>query len=285
MRLHSRALAGFAMIWRSNPGIALRWWAAYSSGATSFAASALSIFFLGNRMANLQAAASWPDDFCGTVRLFPLPNLVLFPNVAQPLHIFEPRYCEMLEDALQKDRMIAMALLQPGWEQHYQQRPAIASTVCIGRIISHTPTSDGRHNILLVGLRRARIVTELETSRAFRQAKVDVLNDCYPMEGDGSRQEMTASLQAVFTKFVPEGLASQASFQQLVGEPLPLGILTDTIAYAMNLPLAIKQQLLAEPNVDIRCRILLRCLRQRLEQTIVEPTGKDEEFPPQFSEN
>jgi uncharacterized protein len=235
-------------------------------------------------MANLQAAASWPDDFCGIARLFPLPNLVLFPNVAQPLHIFEPRYCEMLEDALKHDRLIAMALLQPGWEQQYQNRPAIASTVCIGRIVSHTPTSDGRHNILLVGLRRARIVTELESSRAFRQAKVEVLNDCYPMEGDSMRQEIIASLQSVFAKFVPEGLATQASFQQLVGQQLPLGVLTDTIAYAMNLPLAIKQQLLAEPNVDIRCRILLRCLNQRLDQASPEPSGK-EDFPPRFSEN
>src|SRR5690606_13957053 len=114
------------------------------------------------RMTNLQSTAGWPDDFSGRVRLFPLPNLVLFPHVVQPLHIFEPRYCEMLMDALAGDRLIAMALLQQGWEHNYLARPAIASVCCIGKIISHAPTEDQRHNILLVGVKRARIVTELD---------------------------------------------------------------------------------------------------------------------------
>ena len=55
------------------------------------------------------------ENFTGTVRLFPLPNLVLFPNVAQPLHVFEPRYRQLMADSLAADRLIAMALLQPGW--------------------------------------------------------------------------------------------------------------------------------------------------------------------------
>ena len=60
--------------------------------------------------------ASHPDDFSGPVRLFPLPNLVLFPYVLQPLHIFQPRYRELMADALHDDRLIALATLKPGWE-------------------------------------------------------------------------------------------------------------------------------------------------------------------------
>lgn len=237
-------------------------------------------------MANLQAAAGWPEDFRGIVRLFPLPNLVLFPNVVQPLHIFEPRYCEMLLDSLQDDRLIAMALLQPGWEHQYQNRPPIASTVCVGKIVSHTPTDDGRHNILLVGLKRARIISEIDPCRAFRQAKVEIQPDVYPPEDACSRKLIANSLQDVFKQLVPEGLAAQSSFQQLAGQPFPLGTLTDIIAYTLNLPLAVKQQLLAEPNVDIRCRILLRCLKQKLETTKgASTTQPTEEFPPPFSEN
>ena len=55
--------------------------------------------------------------------IFPLPNVVLFPNVFLPLHIFEPRYREMVADALDSDRMIGMVLLQPGWEHEYEGRP------------------------------------------------------------------------------------------------------------------------------------------------------------------
>jgi len=211
--------------------------------------------------------------------------LVLFPNVPQPLHIFEHRYCEMLLDSLAHDRLIALALLQPGWEHQIQSGPPIASTVCIGKIVTHTPTSDGRHNILLVGIKRGRITEELEFTRPFRRAKVELLEDFYPPDDEAERREISSALQSIFAKFVPEGLSTQASFKQLIGEQMPLGILTDMIAYAINLPLAIKQQLLAEPNVDIRCRLLLRCLKQRLESTQDSPDTVTDGFPPRFSEN
>lgn len=235
-------------------------------------------------MANLQAEAGWPDNFSGIVRLFPLPNLVVFPNVVQPLHIFEPRYCQMLEDALKHDRLIAMALLESGWEQQYLNNPPIANTVCVGKIVSHTPTGDSRHNILLVGIKRARIIRELKNDGPFRQAEVEVLTDVYPNEEAAERPKITAMLQDVFAELVPEGLISQASFQQLMGKPMPLGNLTDTIAYALNMPLAIKQQLLAEPNVDIRCRLLIRCLKQKLDAQS-SSCESDEGFPPPFSTN
>ncbi len=237
-------------------------------------------------MSNLNASAGWPEDFCGCVRLFPLPNLVLFPQVVQPLHIFEPRYCEMLSDALAQDKLIAMALLQKDWESQYQNCPPIAPTVCVGKIVSHTPTEDGRHNILLVGMKRARIVEELEAERSFRQARVEVLEDLYDPEDAVGRPALMQRLQELFSHFVPEGLAAQESFKQLVGKQLPLGILTDTITYALNLPLEIKQQLLAEHNVDIRCRILTRCLEQQLKNDSSESCGfTPDDFPPKFSEN
>lgn len=238
-------------------------------------------------MTNLQSTAGWPEDFCGKVRLFPLPNLVLFPHVVQPLHIFEPRYCEMLKDALIGDRLIAMALLQQGWESCYQARPAIANTCCIGKIISHTPTEDQRHNILLVGVKRARILKELDPRRSFREADVQVIEDLYPPDEALQRSSAMDRLQELFRHFVPEGLAAQESFQQLMGKQLPLGILTDTIAYALPIPLAIKQQLLSEANVDIRCRLLTRCLEQKINQS--DPNAPcdlaDDDFPPRFSEN
>ncbi len=248
-------------------------------------------------MTNLQSSAGWPNDFSGRVRLFPLPNLVLFPHVVQPLHIFEPRYCEMLHEALAGDRLIAMALLEAGWESNYQCRPKIAQAVCVGKIISHTPTEDQRHNILLVGVKRARIIREIEPSRSFREAEVQIFEDEYPLDEAEQRPEMIERLHALFQHFVPEGLAAQESFQQLMGKQLPLGVLTDTITYALQLPLAIKQQLLAESNVDIRCRLLSRCLEQKIHRDQGASDGvaaddngcsnnpSDSDFPPRFSQN
>ena len=237
-------------------------------------------------MTDTYSSTNWPDDFCGTVRLFPLPNLVLFPQVVQPLHIFEPRYCEMLKDAMEHDRLIAMAVLEKGWENQYLKQPAISSTLCVGKIVSHSPTDDGRHNILLVGMKRATIIEELKAERTFRMAKVAIHDDCYPPEDAAERPALVHRLQELFSHFVPEGLAAQESFKQLVGKQLPLGMLTDTITYALNLPIAIKQQLLAEQNVDIRSRILIRCLEQKIRTDGPDFSGlMSDDFPPKFSQN
>ena len=95
-----------------------------------------------------------PACFSGVVRLFPLPNLVLFPGVIQPLHLFELRYRQMMDDALAADELIAIALMKPGWEPQYEDRPSIHRTVCIGRIMTYTQLDDGRYNLLLQGIQR-----------------------------------------------------------------------------------------------------------------------------------
>src|ERR1700722_13009146 len=107
------------------------------------------------------------SSFGGTARLFPLPNLVLFPHVVQPLHIFEPRYRQLMADALADDRLITMALLRPGWEEDYHQKPPIHSVVCLGRIHQEDRLADGRYNLLLEGLWRARIREEVSGDRLY----------------------------------------------------------------------------------------------------------------------
>src|SRR5436189_2410578 len=91
-------------------------------------------------------------DFAGTARIFPLPNLVFFPHVMQPLHIFEPRYREMTADALASDRLIALVLPTPGWEDDAASAPPLHSVACLGRIIAEQKLHDGRYNILLRGV-------------------------------------------------------------------------------------------------------------------------------------
>ena len=101
---------------------------------------------------------------------------------------------------------------------------------------------------------------------------MELLEDYYAPEDTGGREALIDKLHELFSYFVPEGLAAQESFKQLVEQNLPLGTLTDTITYALDLPLAIKQQLLAESNVDIRSRILIRCLEQQVKRKKVVMT-------------
>src|SRR5262249_36873339 len=128
-------------------------------------------------------------DFSGTARLFPLPNLVLFPYVIQPLHIFEPRYRRLMADALADDRLMAMALLKPGWEGDYHKRPAIHPVVCLGKIFKEERLADGRYNLLLHGLARARVLEELPAEKPYRSARVELLADV-PVHAARTEQEL-----------------------------------------------------------------------------------------------
>jgi len=109
-----------------------------------------------------------------TIPLFPLPNVVLFPNVFLPLHIFEPRYRTMLADALAGDRIIGMTLLMPGYEADYQGRPPVYPVGCAGVITHAEQMPDGRSNVVLRGIEKFRIVEE-DASRDYRLARVEPL--------------------------------------------------------------------------------------------------------------
>jgi Lon protease-like protein len=95
-----------------------------------------------------------------TIPIFPLPNVVLFPNVFLPLHVFEPRYRDLVADALTGDRIIGICLLQPGWEPHYQARPHVYEIGCAGLITFSEQHADGRYNMVLRGLEKFRILGE-----------------------------------------------------------------------------------------------------------------------------
>src|ERR1041385_3743319 len=115
-----------------------------------------------------------PDDALdlSAVPLFPLPSVVLFPRAVLPLHIFEDRYRAMTADALTGDRLLAMALLRPGWGKGYYAKPAIEPVVCVGRIISHEQLPDGKYNFLLEGLVRAVVIKEIKVDVPYRLAEL-----------------------------------------------------------------------------------------------------------------
>lgn len=226
-----------------------------------------------------------PADFSGMVRLFPLPNLVLFPHVVQPLHIFEPRYCEMLLEALSSDRLITMSTLRPGWELDSSGLPPLSEVVCVGQVISHAPTPEDRHNILLLGLSRARIVEELDVQRPFRMAQVELIDDVYPTSGAAERMKLQQSLLDIYRRFIPEGSLAKESLQQMLSSQMSLGMLTDLISFTMPLPVVIKEQLLRTANVDARARTLLQCLGQMAEPRAEGAATEPWMFPPRFSLN
>ena len=226
-------------------------------------------------------------DFAGPVRLFPLPNVVLFPQVIQPLHIFEPRYCNLLEDALATDHLITLALLQTGWETDYEGRPPVHSIVCVGEIISHARLPENRHNVLLRGVHRARILREIPAAEfgKYRQAMVKLLPNQHDPHSAGERGDRQAKLIELFRRFLPQSAQWEQQLDQLLSRPLDLGVLTDIVAFTAGFMVERKQQLLAETNVDRRAQALLQMLEQALKhpESLLPPSRH--EFPPPFSAN
>ncbi len=214
-----------------------------------------------------------PDDFDGLARLFPLPNLVLFPGLVQGLHIFEPRYRQMTADALATDSRIALVMLQPDWEEEYDSRPAIESVACLGEIVAHELLPDGRYNLRLHGIARVRIIEEIATDQLYRTARVEVIAETAPSTSEELLRLRRLLAEAVLPQFEAEPATAQ-QLRQLFEGDMTLGQLCDVLAYALPLPPALKQAMLAEPDAAQRAIAIAEAVRLN---------GR--RYPPDFSEN
>jgi len=214
------------------------------------------------------------ERFKGKVRLFPLPDLVMFPHVMQPLHIFEQRYCDLLNAALDSDGLIAMCMLAPGWETDYEGRPALLPHACLGKVITHQRQDDGHYNILLLGLRRVLIESELPPERTYREAQVTLLDDFCFSEKDNRRETLQAQLTEKFQESLPAGQPTNPGVQELLASEIPLGVLTDLVSFAVPLDLKTKSKLLSESDIDLRAEMLLDKMHQ------ADPARPDDPGPP-----
>lgn len=190
-----------------------------------------------------------PSAFSGKVPLFPLPDVVLFPGAVLPLHVFEPRYREMTRDALEGERLIAMALLKPGWEADYYGNPPVHEVIGIGRIAEEKALPDGRYLLLLRGVARARIL-DIVRDRSYRVARVMILEDRVP---EGAEAAFRPALEDLYARRV-------AAAAEVPAGALPLGALCDRVAAALVRDAAARQALLAEEDVGLRCRRLLEAI-------------------------
>ncbi len=224
-----------------------------------------------------------PDNFSGTVRLFPLPNVVVFPHVIQPLHIFEPRYRQMTVDALAGDRMIALALLESGWEEDHESCPPIRPHACLTRIIADQKLADGRYHLVIRGLSRIRIVAENPpATKLYRTARVELLNDIGQLTS-AAEKDLKSRLAVQIQRWLPAEKSVLEQFQSLLVGDLTPGMLCDIFAFALPLDIPAKQSLLEELDVSERARKLLHHLESSDSNS---SAGSDERpFPPPFSEN
>lgn len=141
------------------------------------------------------------DQLPEEIPIFPLPGAVVMPGVQLPLNIFEPRYLNMVTDALAGDHLIGM--IQPTSETQSQEVPGLHRIGCAGRITSYSETSDGRVVLVLTGVCRFQVRAELVGRRGYRRIAADwepFAADCSET-GDavGDRGGFLASLKSYCT--------------------------------------------------------------------------------------
>jgi hypothetical protein len=183
----------------------------------------------------------------GRLPLFPLPNVVLFPHALLPLHIFEPRYRQMVRDVLGGDRLIVMARrLEP--EIEGEAPPAVAPVAGVGDVVLCHELPDGRFNIVLRGRARVRIVRELEADEPYRRVAAKLVLDDPPRNA-AELAESEASLRAFVEGLagaMPEGGALLRHVA--AAQPTP-GALVDVMASALMIDADERQSLLETTDV------------------------------------
>lgn len=198
--------------------------------------------------------------FPSSLPIFPLPSVVLFPNVFLPLHIFESRYRQMVADALAGDRIIGMVLLRAGFEADYEGRPPVYGTGCSGLITHVERADDGRFNLILRGLEKFTVHGE-EDPRAgqqYRQALVTTVDETV---NSGDRETLSHERHRLETLLGP--LFDGALAQPRLPRAMPDEDLVNALAQYLEFDPLEKLALLECRGPLARCRSMVDLLEMK----------------------
>lgn len=184
------------------------------------------------------------------LKVFPLPSVVLLPGAAAPLHIFEPRYRALVKDALESDGLIAMAQVMPGQETLVAGKPQVEDMLCVGLIGMNEVLEDGRYNLVLIGVARARVRSELPSSQLYREFEAELVEDEeVDPEVDVNLRRAVVELVARLPTQVGQRVAQVAS--RVSG-----GALADVVASTFMQDAAKRFEVLNETDVRQRIEIV-----------------------------
>lgn len=219
-------------------------------------------------------------NFGRPMPLFPLASVTLMPHAVLPVHIFEPRYRAMIGDALDGAGQIAMAVFEGvGTPAGYEGRPPIREAVCVGQIVQHDKLSDGRYNIALQGVCRARIIRELlpgETGTPYRSAMLQAVGV------DRDEDETTAAARAQIAAMMggtslSDLRESPSILKHLADEDVPTSAILELLTFTMLPDPELRYRLLAEGDMMTRATLIqteLTKLQRLLERAAPQRTSR-----------
>jgi Lon protease-like protein len=209
------------------------------------------------------------------IPVFPLPDVVFFPGTVLPLHVFETRYRAMVKDALEADRTIAVALLKPGWEQHYSGNPDCFPIATAGRMEEIETTPDGRYYFKLAGSVRIRL-GEVLRDAPYRLVRAEEIPELPVDESDPAIRRGKLDLLATQVCLV----------RALTGNDQPRLVLDERMSFASSvnaacasLPTeaATRQALLELDDLAERHRRACRILDEILQRVVALKSAPDDD--------
>lgn len=232
-------------------------------------------------------------NFGRPIPLFPLHDVVLLPQQVMPLHVFEERYRDMISDVLDGAGQIAMAVFEgDAWKQQYHGRPPIKPAVCIGQLVQHEAIPDGRYNILLQGVCRARVVREIdpiETGTLYRQALLEPVG----VDADGMSTMAEDELESLRT-WVDESMSTgplrhltvaDQVLEYVRNDAVPTPAVIELISFATLTDSATRYRMLAEGDLSERVTILRHGLERLSSMLRIAETQGSEAWPKGLSWN
>ncbi len=208
----------------------------------------------------MTAEPSIQVHFGRAMPLFPLDSVTLLPQQVLPLHIFEPRYRQMVDSALDAHGQFAMAMFSgTTWKQNYHGRPAIRPAVCVGHIAQHEKAADGTYNILLQGVCRARIVYELPPSLdiLYRQAMIEPIGDD-DIDQEGLQPARDRLDDLLSHTSLRQLRATRPILQYVHNEQIPTSVVLELVSFAMLSDRELRYKLLEEGNPSVRASLIFR---------------------------
>jgi len=190
------------------------------------------------------------EDLPKKIAVFPLSNFIIFPKTTVPLNIFEPRYIDMINDSMKKDKYIGM--IQPKNKiLDNKNVPDLHDIGCLGKITSFKETDDGRYLIDLKGIIRFKIIKEIKPFKTYRECEINFENYLHDLNNEKEILKFS-DLELIFKdlKKLFEKRGFIINWKALEKQSLDETI--NALAMASPFSLEEKQVLLEAKNLDIR---------------------------------
>jgi uncharacterized protein len=204
-----------------------------------------------------------PADLPQKLPVFPLPGALLLPRADLPLNIFEPRYLEMISDALSGDRIIG--IIQPRDDSDTADRPKLMKVGCAGRITSYAETPDGRMLVTLTGVSRFSIKSEMAVTTPYRQVVANFKPFAIDLVMDLGANEVNRP--ALLTAFKDYLSANNMSADWSEINAASTEVLVNTLSLLAPYPASEKQALLEAPDLKTRADVLVALTEMALSKS------------------